>query len=196
MPLQLMSGIGAAAGANIGRLFKEAKALYAPGGEYMKGIEASISRGAKKSVASGVQQLASAGLAGTSIVGGLGKKYEEEIGMPARERATTARLSALSGLLAQEASVQMQTAPRYGYQAPTPSYGGGGGRRTTAPRTTTAQPRTAARPQPQAALNFSKFTTPSPSAYMRAFSVRPVSPTPENVGEESVLSLASNLAIA
>ena len=135
MPLQLMSGIGAAAGANIGRLFKEAKALYAPGGEFMAGIEASIARGSKKAVASGVQQLASAGLAGTSIVGGLGKKYEEEIGMPTRARATTARLSALSNLLAQEASAQLQAAPRYGYQA-SQSRGG-----VSAPLRQTAQQR-------------------------------------------------------
>ena len=172
MPLQLMSGISAAAGANIGKLFGEAKQLYAPGGGYMAGIEAAISRGSKRAVASGVQQLASVGLAGTSVIGGLGKKYEEEIGMPARSQAVTARLSALSGLLAQEAGVQAQTAPRYGYQ---PSYGGGGGgggRRTTipsvAPRRTTVQPRAVAQPQQQPqqqqllpSLNFPKTFAPA-----------------------------------
>ena len=166
-----MSGFSAKAGAGIRKLFKEAKALYAPEGEFMAGTEATISRGSKKSIASGVQQLASAGLAGTSIVGGLGKKYEEEVGMPARERANTARLSALAGLLQAEAGAELQMAPRYGYQAPQQRQQVGG-RRTTAPRTTTtAQPRTAARPQPQAALNFSKFTTPKkePTGYQGVY---------------------------
>ncbi len=118
MPLRLASGIGAAAGANIGRLFEEAKALYAPGGGYMEGIEAQLTRGSKKAVATGMQNLAASGLASTSMAGGLGLKYEEDVATPARAQATTARLSALSSLLAQEAGVQMQTAPRYGYQAP------------------------------------------------------------------------------
>ncbi len=167
MPLQLMSGFSAKAGAGIRKLFKEAKALYAPEGEFMAGTEATIARGAKRSVASGVQQLASAGLAGTSIVGGLGKKYEEEVGMPARERATSARLSALAGLLQAEAGAELQMAPRYGYQAPQQRQQVGG-RRTTAPRTT-AQPRTtAARLQPQQpqqqarpTLNFPKKLAPA-----------------------------------
>ncbi len=145
MPLRLQSGISAAAGANIGRLFKEAKALYAPGGEYMAGTEAAISRGSKRAVASGVQQLAAAGLAGTSIVGGLGKKYAEEIGMPTRARTTTARLSALSNLLSQEANVQMQTAPRYGYAAPQQVSGGYAPR----PTTNTRQPQQQQQQRPQ-----------------------------------------------
>ena len=116
MALRLISGIGAAAGENIGKLFEEAKKLYDPKGEFMAGTEATISRGSKRAIASGVQQLASAGLAGTSIIGGLGKKYEEEVGMPARARATTQRLSALSNLLTQEAGMETQFAPRISTQ--------------------------------------------------------------------------------
>ncbi len=170
MPLQLMSGFSAKAGAGIRKLFKEAKALYAPEGEFMAGTEAAIARGGKRSVASGVQQLASAGLAGTSIVGGLGKKYEEEVGMPARERATSARLGALAGLLQAEAGAELQMAPRYGYQAPTPSYGGGGSRRTTAPRPT-AQPRATTRPQPLPTLNLPDYKAPQrePTGYQGVF---------------------------
>ena len=157
--------------ARIRSLFAKAKKLYAPEGEFMAGTEAAISRGSKRAVASGVQQLASAGLAGTSIVGGLGKKYEEEIGMPARERATSARLGALAGLLQAEAGAELQLSMRPpitiggGYGG-----GGGGGRRTTAPRTT-AQPRTAVQPrttavQPQQrpslpTLNFPKKLAPA-----------------------------------
>lgn len=118
------SGVSPAARRNVSSLFATAKKLYAPGGEFMAGIEASISRGSKRAVASGVQQLASAGLAGTSMVGGLGKKYEEEIGTPARAQATTARLGALAGLLQAEAGAELQMASRYGQQAsqqPAPS---------------------------------------------------------------------------
>ncbi len=176
MPERLISGIGAAAGANIGKLFEEAKKLYDPKGEFMAGTEAAISRGSKRAVASGVQQLASAGLAGTSIVGGLGKKYEEEVGMPTRARATTQRLGALAGLLQAEAGTEFQMSLR----PPTPPVTigggyGGGGRRAYAPsvrRTpqATAQPRAVApaRPQPQQpqqqprpTLNFPKKLAPA-----------------------------------
>ncbi len=141
--------------ARVRGLFKEAKKLYGPKGDFMKGTEATISRGSKRAVASGVQQLASAGLAGTSIVGGLGKKYEEEVGMPARERATSARLGALAGLLQAEAGAELQMSMRppitigggYG------GGGGGGGRRTITPRRTTAQSGAATRPQPLPTLN-------------------------------------------
>ncbi len=157
MPMRLVSGIGAKAGANIGRLFKEAKALYAPGGEYMKGIEAQLARGQKKTVATGMQGLAAAGLAGTSMAGGLGLKYEEDVATPARAQATTARLGALSGLLAQEAQVQMQTAPRYGYQAPRPQ----GRRGVSMPSAQQRQPsRQTARPQRQP-----QQQVPSPPTY-------------------------------
>ena len=157
--------------ARIRSLFGEAKALYAPGGEYMKGIEASISRGGKRAVASGVQQLASAGLAGTSIVGGLGKKYEEEVGMPARGRATTARLGALAGLLQAEAGAELQMSLRPpitiggGYGG---SRGGGGGRRTTTP--SVAPRTTAARPQSLPPLN-QQLKTPKrePTGYQGIF---------------------------
>ncbi len=165
------SGVSAAALKEIRGLFAEAKELYAPGGGFMAGTEAAISRGSKRAVASGVQQLASAGLAGTSIVGGLGKKYEEEVGMPARAQATTARLGALAGLLQAEAGTTASLATRYSTSPATYTGGGGGGggRRTIAPRTT-AQPRAVApaRPQPQQpqqqprpTLNFPKKLAPA-----------------------------------
>ncbi len=172
MPERLISGFGASAATKIRDIFGEAKKLYGPKGAFMAGTEAAISRGSKRAVASGVQQLASAGLAGTSIVGGLGKKYEEEVGMPARERATTARLGALAGLLQAEAGAELQIAPRYGYQAPTPSYRGGQtpvARRQQMPRQAAAQAmptRQLAQPQqPQQqarpTLNFPKTYAPA-----------------------------------
>ncbi|KKL63083.1 hypothetical protein LCGC14_2178640, partial [marine sediment metagenome] len=119
------SGVSSATRRQVSSLFAEAKKIYEPGGGYMAGTEAGIARGSKRAVASGVQQLASAGLAGTSIVGGLGKKYEEEIGMPIRQQATTARLGALAGLLQAEAGATASLATRYS-TSPV-SYGGGGG---------------------------------------------------------------------
>lgn len=166
------SGVSAAARSQVSDLFATAKKLYSKKGAYMKGTEAAISRGSKRAVASGVQQLASVGLAGTSIIGGLGKKYEEEVGMPARAQATTARLSALSGLLQAEAGATASLATRY-TTTPYTSYGGGGGAtpiRSVAPRTT-AQPRTATQPQPLPTLNLANLRTPKrePTGYKGVF---------------------------
>ncbi len=115
------SGVGDATRERTRGLYAEAKKLYAPGGDFMKGTEAQLARGKKRSVASGMQGLAAAGLAGTSMMGGLGKKYEEEVAQPALAVATTARLSALSGLLREEAGMEASLATRYSTtpQAPT-----------------------------------------------------------------------------
>lgn len=163
------SGVSAATRARVSSLFAEAKKLYAPEGEFMAGTEATIARGAKRSVASGVQQLASAGLAGTSIVGGLGKKYEEEVGMPARARATTARLGALAGLLQAEAGVTASLATRYSTSPVSRGGGGGAAPRVSvrrAPRTT-AQPRATTQPQPLPPFSQPTLRTPKrePTGY-------------------------------
>ena len=159
------SGVSAATRRQVSSLFAAAKQIYKPGGGYMAGTEAAISRGSKRAVASGVQNLASVGLAGTSMIGGLGKKYEEEVGMPTRMQANTARLSALSGLLQAEAGATASLATRYS-TSPVASYGGGGGGGSatpgfntySAPRTTT-QPKTEAQPLPR--LNLSGIRRPS-----------------------------------
>jgi len=57
---------------------------YAPGGEFGKGQEALLGRAKTKGIADISQGLVSAGLAGTTIAAGAGKKWEEEVGMPAR----------------------------------------------------------------------------------------------------------------
>lgn len=157
------SGVSATSRRQVSSLFAEAKKLYAPGGEYMAGTEAAISRGSKKAVASGVQQLASVGLAGTSIIGGLGKKYEEEIGMPARAQATTARLGALAGLLQAEAGATASLATRYS-TSPAISYGGGGGGSATPGFPVRQVSRTAApkkETQPLPTLNLPGIRRPS-----------------------------------
>ncbi len=152
---QASSGVSAATRRQVSSLFAAAKKIYEPGGGYMAGTEAAISRGSKRAVASGIQNLASVGLAGTSMIGGLGKKYEEEVGMPTRMTANTARLSALSGLLQAEAGATASLATRYS-TSPAVSYGGGGGGGTPGFRTTSAQrpatQKTEAQPTPK--LNF------------------------------------------
>lgn len=71
---------------------------YQPGGGFGKGIEAGLERGRTKALASGAQGLISAGLGGTTMMAGLGKKFEEEVAMPTRERVEGARAQAISGL--------------------------------------------------------------------------------------------------
>lgn len=57
------------------------------GGTLEKTTEAAIGRGRTKSVAQGMQALVSSGLASTTQTAGLGKKFEEEVGVPARLQA-------------------------------------------------------------------------------------------------------------
>jgi len=68
-----------------------------------KAIEAAIGRGSVKAVAQGTQSLVSSGLASTTQAAGLGKKFEEEVGVPARLRAADIRQQRLSGALRDKA---------------------------------------------------------------------------------------------
>ena len=82
-----------------------AVAQYAPGGGYGAGVEAAIGRGRTQAVAGGTQALVSAGLMGTTMPAGLAKKYEEEVGMPARARVEETRASAIANLKSLEAQI-------------------------------------------------------------------------------------------
>ncbi len=139
------SGVSSATRARVTGLFKEAKAMYAPGGDYMKGIEAQLERGGEKAVATGMQGLAAAGLGGTSMMGGLGLKYEEDVATPARSQATTARLSALSSLLQAEAGATANMATRYSTSPGSYGGGGGGGGGSYTPARTTSTRRPSSR---------------------------------------------------
>lgn len=79
-------------------MWEKALAHYAPGGGYGKGVEAGLERGRVKSTASGMQNLVSAGLAGTTMAAGLGKKYEEEVAAPTRARVEGARAEAIANI--------------------------------------------------------------------------------------------------
>jgi len=82
---------------------REAKAYYQPGGGFGKGVEAGLERGRVKAMASGMQHLVGAGLAGTTMAGGLGMRYEEEVAAPTRMGVEERRAQALSGIAMQEA---------------------------------------------------------------------------------------------
>lgn len=71
--------------------------IFKPGGAYGAGTEAMIGRGEEKAVASGYQNLVSAGLANTTMPMHLQQTYQEEIGMPTRLRAEDRRMEMLGG---------------------------------------------------------------------------------------------------
>lgn len=116
------SGVSAASLKAVRELFAEAKKLYAPEGAFMGGVEARVARGEKKAVATGMQGLVAAGLGGTSMMGGLGKKYQEEVAQPALAQAETTRLSFLASLMQSQAGAEAQMAPRYTTQTTTTPY--------------------------------------------------------------------------
>ncbi|GAG73195.1 unnamed protein product [marine sediment metagenome] len=79
-------------------IFEKALARYRPGGEYGKGVETALERGRTKALATGMQSLVSAGLAGTTMAAGLGKRYEEEVGIPTRARVEETRAERMSAI--------------------------------------------------------------------------------------------------
>jgi len=85
-----------------------ALAQYQPGGGFGRGVEAGIERGRVKAMASGMQGLVGAGLAGTTMAGTLGKRYEEEVAMPARAGVEGRRAQAISGIRMAEAGMEFQ----------------------------------------------------------------------------------------
>ena len=87
---------------------QRAKAYYKPGGGFGKGVEAGLERGRVKAMASGMQGLVSAGLAGTTMAGGLGKKFEEEVGAPTRLSVEEQRAQAISGIEMAQAGMGFQ----------------------------------------------------------------------------------------
>ncbi len=78
---------------------------YQPGGGFGKGTEAALARGETRTVASGAQSLVSSGLTGTTMMAGLGKKYQEEVAAPMRARVEETRAGAISGLEMMKAQI-------------------------------------------------------------------------------------------
>lgn len=87
---------------------QRAKAQYAPGGGFGKGVEAGLERGRVKAVSAGMQHLVGTGFAGTTMAGGLGLRYEEEVAAPARMGVEERRAQAISGIEMQQAGMGFQ----------------------------------------------------------------------------------------
>ena len=115
---------------------------YKPGGAFGAGFEAQLGRQKTKTVAGQTQSLVSSGLFGTSVTAGLGQKFEEEVGMPARLKLEDIRMGKYAEAVGQKAGLierRDDVGPDYGmiaqlssqaasrpsastYQKPTPSY--------------------------------------------------------------------------
>ena len=126
---------------------QKAIAYYQEGGGFGKGVEAGLERGRTKAMASGMQSLVSAGLGGTTMGAGLGKKYEEEVASPMRARVEEERAQAISGLEMTKAQIiqgateadRSRALQQYLSELQAGSGGGGGAYRPTAQQPT-AQP--------------------------------------------------------
>jgi len=86
----------AAREAEIRELYDEIIERYGPTGAFGKGYEAQLERQKAREVAAGGQALVSSGLYGTTQLAGLGKKFEEEVGAPARLKLEDIRAERLS----------------------------------------------------------------------------------------------------
>lgn len=119
--------------------FTKAIDPYRPGGEFGKGVAARLERGRTKALATGMQSLVGAGLAGTTLAAGLGKKYEEEVAAPTMagvESERAQRLSALYAALggAEQAAVEAGAGRQLGYAQLGLGYAQLGARETAAAR--------------------------------------------------------------
>jgi hypothetical protein len=85
------------------QIFDKMIGQYETGGTFEKATEATLARGEKKAVAQGTQSLVSSGLASTTTAAGLGKKYQEEVGEPARARAADVSTQRMNEALSQKA---------------------------------------------------------------------------------------------
>ena len=104
--------------------YEEALALYGdiveqykPGGAFGSGFEAQLERQKTKTVAGQTQQLVSSGLYGTSVTAGLGQKFEEEVGMPARLKLEDIRMGRYAEAVGQKAGLierREDVGPDYG----------------------------------------------------------------------------------
>ncbi|KKM66508.1 hypothetical protein LCGC14_1480440 [marine sediment metagenome] len=86
-------------------IYEQIIGLFQPGGQFGKGFEAQIGRAKTKSVAQGTQALVSSGLYGTTQTAGLAKKFEEEVGAPARLQMEDVRMSKYAGAMGAKAGM-------------------------------------------------------------------------------------------
>lgn len=85
-------------------IYAQMKALYAPEGSFMSGIQASLDRLGKKANAQGMSNLIGSGLAGTSMAGNLATAFAEDVAAPILAQAESERIGRLSDIMGQEAN--------------------------------------------------------------------------------------------
>jgi hypothetical protein len=84
-------------------LLDKVVSAYSPGGAFGAGTEAMLERQREQYLGSATQQLISSGLYGSTMAAGLGKKFEEEVGMPTRAKLEDIRMQAYTEALGQKA---------------------------------------------------------------------------------------------
>ena len=88
---------------------KAATDLYGTGQDFMKGVEASLSRLQTKTMSAGMQNLVSSGLAGTTMAGNLASAFAEETVAPALLQANAQRVQSLADLFMQREQMDRQS---------------------------------------------------------------------------------------
>jgi hypothetical protein len=78
-------------------IYEDIAGMFAPGGAFGRGYEAMLERTKKRDVASGAQALVGSGLYNTTQTAGLGKAWEEDVGMPSRMRLEDVRMEKYAG---------------------------------------------------------------------------------------------------
>jgi hypothetical protein len=87
------------------------------GGEFGKGYEAQLERTKTRDVAGAAQQLISSGLYGSTTAASLGKKWEEDVGAPARLKLEDLRMDRYVQAWREKAAFQERIVDEY------PDYG-------------------------------------------------------------------------
>ena len=121
--------------AQVEAIFDEIIERYKPGGSFGQGYAELLKGQKQREVGSGVQSMISSGLAGTTTAAGLGRRWEAEVGAPARLKLEDIQMERLSGAQAQKAGFLERieepgpdfNALMQAYSAQASAGGGGGG---------------------------------------------------------------------
>lgn len=98
-------------------LYDQIIGQYQPDGGFGAGTEAMIGRQKQQYLGSATQNLISSGMFGSTMTAGLGKKFEEEVGMPTRLKLEDLRYDRLSQAMGEKAGFVERIEDRI------PSYG-------------------------------------------------------------------------
>lgn len=106
-PYQTVQG-GSSLQPQIERMYSAARAQFAPGGGFDAGVRAQLSRVGRQALSAGMQNLVSAGLAGTTQAGQLGHQFAEEVAAPTMAQVETERAHGIAGVYGQQAGAYQQ----------------------------------------------------------------------------------------